>query len=151
MKIQSKTFLKFQIAVAIVTAILMPIYWYVFCICTGKGAPTLFDSSIGGIILTIIYAIILFPLWKLWKGKTWYSLSVLFFLTITIIAVICFVISIIDTIIDTRDIDTREWGFSIFWGVIILYVICAPVNLIIACLIGLIGKYFSTKHHSGIY
>lgn len=142
MKIQSKTFLKFQIAVAIVTAILMPIYWYVFCICTGEGTPTLYDSSIGGIILTIIYAIILFPLWKLWKGKTWYSLSLLFFLTITIIAVICVVISIIDA---------REWGVSIFWGVIILYVICAPVNLIIACLIGLIGKYFSTKHHSGIY
>jgi len=67
---------------------------------------------------------------------------IIIFSAITIIAVICGVISIIDT---------SEWGFTMFWGVILLYIMCAPEHLIIACLIGLIGKYFSTKHHSGIY
>lgn len=120
----------------------MSLYWYVFCVVTGDSTTTLYDSLIGGIIVTIIFTIILFPVWKLWKGKTWYSLSLLFFSAITIIAVICGVISFIDT---------SEWGFSMFWCVMLLYVLCAPAHLIIACLIGLIGKYFSTKHHNGIY
>ncbi len=141
MKIQAKTFLKFQIAAAIVTAILMPLYWYVICIAIGEPASALYDSLIIAIIPTIIFAIILFPVWKLWKGKTWYSLSLLFFSAVTVVAVIHDVISFVDT---------SELGFTLFWGATLFYVMFAPVNLIIACLIGLIGKYFSTKHHSGI-
>ena len=63
------------------------------------------------------------------------------FLAVTVVAVIHDVISFVDT---------SELGFTLFWGATLFYVMFAPVNLIIACLIGLIGKYFSTKHHSGI-
>ena len=130
MKIRTKAFLIFQITVAIVTAILVSIYTFVFCYVTEERFD-LDDCIIGCTFFTISFALFLFPTWKLWKGKNWYSLSLLFFSLISGLAVICFIISLLDT---------GDWGFSLFWGVILLYSIYLPLIILSSCLIGLIGK-----------
>lgn len=137
MMIQTKSFLIFQVVMAIVTILLMTIYWIIFCYATEE-LLSLVDSIILSTFFAFAFAIILFPVWKLWKGKKWYSLFLLFFSTITIIAILSFVISILYT---------SECGFVLYWGVIILYVFAFPANLIISCLIGLIDKYILTKYN----
>ena len=136
MKIRTKAFVKFQIAVAIVTAILASIYTFVFCYVTEERFY-LDDCILGDLVFTISFALFLFPTWKLWNGKNWYSLSLLFFSLISGLALICFIISLFDT---------GNWGITLFWGVIIIYIFYLPFIIISSCLIGLIGKYISTKY-----
>ena len=138
MKICKKAFLIFQVTMAVVTTVLMTIYWVLLCHFI-KETISFIESVILSTCIAFIYAILLLPVWKLWKGKTWYSLSLLFFSTITIIAMLSFIISIIDT---------RDWGFSLFWITIYIYVLAFPANLIISIPIGLIGKYISTKYNN---
>lgn len=137
MKICTKTFLKFQIAMAIVTAILVSIYQVILCYATNE--RFFFDSHIIVCTMyTITYALFLFPAWRLWKGKNWYSLSLLFFSLISGLAVVSFIISLICK---------SDWGFILFWGVILLYIFYLPYIIISSCLIGFIGKYISNKYH----
>ena len=137
MKIRTKAFLIFQIAVAIVMATLVSIYQVILCYATNE--RFFFDSCIiVCLIYTISYASFLFPAWRLWDGKNWYSLSLLFFLLISGLAVIGFIISLICK---------SDWGFILFWGVILLYIFYLPFIIISSCLIGFMGKYISNKYH----
>ncbi len=137
MEIRTKVFLIFQIAVAIVTATLVSSYQVILCYATNE--RFFFDSCIIVCsIYTISYALFLFPAWRLWNGKYWYSLSLLFFSLISGLAVICFIISLICK---------SDWGFILFWGVILLYIFYLPFIIISSCLIGFIGKYISNKYN----
>ena len=140
MEIRTKAFLIFQIAVAIVMATLVSIYQVILCYATNE--RFFFDSCIIVCsIYTISYALFLFPAWRLWNGKYWYSLSLLFFSLISGLAVICFIISLICK---------SDWGFILFWGVILLYIFYLPFIIISSCLIGLIGKYISIKYNRDV-
>ena len=137
MEIRTKGFLIFQIAVAIVTTMLASLYFIMLSYITND--RFYFDSCIIACsIYTISYALFLFPAWRLWNGKNWYSLSLLLFSLITGFAVICFIIGMIDT---------GDLGFSLVWGAILLYIVYLPFIIISSCLIGLIGKYISKKYN----
>lgn len=134
MKIRTKAFLIFQLATAIVTILVILMY----CITIGITAnylPSFTDNIVTCATFVIPFSIALFPVWKLWKGKTWYTLSLLFFGAITIMAFLCFLIGMIYP---------GEWGFIIFWGSMV-YIFYFPAILIISCLTGLIGKYILSK------
>lgn len=135
MKIRTKAFWKFQLAVAFVTAIIMTIFWSVtgFLVAEPGG---LFNDLVFSFISIIAFAIILFPVWKLWKGKSWYSLSLLFILTILIIAILLFVLS---------NILNGDISFVLACIGVLYILIAAPVNLVIACIIGLLGKYIVNR------
>ena len=137
MEIRTKAFLIFQIAVAIVTTMLASLYFIMLSYITND--RFYFDSCIIACsIYTISYALFLFLAWRLWNGKNWYSLSLLFFSLISGLAVIGFIISLICK---------SDWGFILFWGVILLYIFYLPFIIISSCLIGFMGKYISNKYH----
>lgn len=137
MVIRIKPCFIFQIAVAVVTAILESLYHIILCYATNE--RFYFDSYIiVCLIYTISYALFSFPAWRLWNGKYWYSLSLLFFSLISGLAAICFIISLLNK---------SDWGFILFWGVILLYVIYIPFIIISSCIIGFIGKYITNKYH----
>lgn len=78
MKIQTKALWTFQLAVAFVSAGIQSILWYVTGFIISE--PTdLFAGLLFSICSVIAFAITLFPVWKLWHGKSWLSLSLLFF------------------------------------------------------------------------
>lgn len=135
MKIRTKAFLLFQFAVAFVTAIIMTIYWTVtgFIDSEPMGA---FDGLFFSIVSIIAFAIILLPVWKLWGGKSWYSLSLLFLLAILITAVFLFLLS--------NNLN-GDISFVIAWTGIIFIGMATPAYLIIACIIGLLGKYIVNR------
>ena len=79
MKIQTKAFWTFQLAVAFVSAVIQSIFWYVTGFIISE--PTdLFAGLLFSICSVIAFAITLFPVWKLWHGKSWLSLSLLLLL-----------------------------------------------------------------------
>jgi uncharacterized membrane protein (UPF0182 family) len=135
MKIRTKAFLLFQFVVAFVTAIIMTIYWTVtgFIDSEPMGA---FDGLFFSIVSIIAFAIILLPVWKLWGGKSWYSLSLLFLLAILITAVFLFLLS--------NNLN-GDISFVIAWTGIIFIGMATPAYLIIACIIGLLGKYIVNR------
>ena len=133
MKIRTKAFLIFQLATAIVTILLILMYFGI----TANDLPSFTEIII---FFVIPFSIALFPVWILWKGKTWYTLSLLFFAAITIIAFLCFLIGMIYP---------GELGFLIFWGTMI-YIFYFPAILIISCLTGLIGKYILSNYSNTV-
>lgn len=140
MKIRTKAFLLFQFAVAFVTAIIMTIYWTVTGFIVSE-PMRVFDGLLCSIVSIIAFAIILLPVWKLWGGKTWYSLSLLFLLAILIIAIFLFLLS---------NILNGDISFVIAWISIIFIIMATPAYLIIACIIGLLGKYFVNRFPNDI-
>lgn len=140
MKIRTNAFLLFQFAVAIVTAIIMTIYWTVTHILVFEPIGP-FDGLILSFVSIIAFAIILFPVWKLWRGKSWYSLSLLFLLAILIIAIILFALS---------NIVNGDISFVIAWTGILFIGMAAPAYLVIACIIGLLGKYIVNRFYNFI-
>lgn len=82
------------------------------------------------------------PAWKLWRGNTWYSLSLLFLLSITIVFLI---ISALTLILDSSCVLGKDTSLALGWLCIVYYIIAAPANIIVACSIGLIGKHFTNK------
>lgn len=135
MKIQTKAFWTFQLAVAFVSAVIQIIFWYVTGFIISE--PTdLFAGLLFSICSVIAFAITLFPVWKLWHGKSWLSLSLLFFCAITIVAAVLFILS---------NIVVGDAAFVIAWIGIIFYILGAPANLVNAVAIGLIGKYFVNR------
>lgn len=131
MKIRTKAFLIFQLAVAFVTAIIQAIFWYITGFIISEPTET-FAVLLNCIVPVIVFAIILFPVWKLWSGKSWYSLSLLFLCAITITALLLFILSFIYVC---------EITYAIAWLCIIFYIFHAPANIVIAGIIGLFGKY----------
>lgn len=140
MKIRTKAFWKFQLAVAFVTAIIQAVYGYVTRSINFEPTDS-FAVLSNCIIPVIIFAIILFPVWKLWSGKSWYSLSLLFLCAITIIYFLLFILSFVYVC---------EITYAIAWLCIIFYIYDAPANLVIAGAIGLIGKYLVNKYPKNI-
>lgn len=139
MKIRTKSFLIFQITVACVAAIVMLLYWVLIFFFLSE--PT--SACIIYAIVSIIYFVIaVFPAWKLWRGNTWYSLSLLFLLSITIVVLI---ITALTLILDSSRVLGKDTSLAIGWLCIIYYIIAAPANIIVACSIGLLGKHFTTK------
>lgn len=150
MKIRTKSFLIFQITVACVAAIVMSFYWGLISFFLSEPiSACIISACIIYVIVSIIYfAIAVFPAWKLWRGNTWYSLSLLFLLSITIVFL---VISALTLILDSAGILSKDTSLAIGWLCIIYYFIAAPANIIVACSIGLLGKlYFTTKYQTGI-
>ena len=141
MKIRTKAFLILQIAVAFVTAIIMTIYWTATGFMASEPSLGVFDSLLNSIVSIIPFAIILFPVWKFWRGKSWYSLSLIFLLAIIIIAFILFSLS---------NILTGDISFVLAWIGIIYCGFAMPANLIIACIIGLLGKYLVNRFSNDI-
>lgn len=140
MKIQTKAFWTFQLAVAFVSAVIQIIFWYVTGFIISE--PTdLFAGLLFSICSVIAFAITLFPVWKLWHGKFWLSLSLLFFCAITIVAAVLFILS---------NIVVGDAAFVIAWIGIIHYILGAPANLVNAVAIGLIGKYFVNRFSTDI-
>ena len=140
MKIRTKVFWTFQLAVAFVSAVIQIIFWYVTGFIISE--PTdLFAGLLFSICSVIAFAITLFPVWKLWHGKSWLSLSLLFFCAITIIAAVLFILS---------NIVVGDAAFVIAWIGIIHYILGAPANLVNAVAIGLIGKYFVNRFSTDI-
>lgn len=140
MKIQTKAFWTFQLAVAFVSAVIQSIFWYLTGFIISE--PTdLFAVLLFCIGSVIAYAITLFPVWKLWHGKSWLLLSLLFFCAITIVAAVLFILS---------NIVVGDAAFVIAWIGIIFYILGAPANLINAVAIGLIGKYFVNRFSTDI-
>lgn len=131
MKIRTKQFLTFQLAVASVTAIVQAIFWYMtrYIISEPKDMAAVLLNCI---IPAMVFAVILFPVWKLWSGKSWYSLSLLFLFAITATALLLFILS---------SIYVCEITYAIGWLCIIFYIYGAPANLVIAGATGLIGKH----------
>ena len=140
MKIRTKAFLLFQFAVAFVSAIIQAVYGYVTRFINSEPTDT-FALLSNCIIPVIIFAIILFPVWKLWNGKSWYSLSLLFLRAITITYLLLFILSFVYVC---------EITYAIAWLCIIFYVYDAPANLVIAGAIGLIGKYLVNRFPKNI-
>nr|DAN52459.1 MAG TPA: Translocation protein Sec62 [Caudoviricetes sp.] len=140
MKIRTKAFLILQIAVALVTAIIMTIYWML--IGYKLSEPTSgFDGLYYAAVSIISFSIILFPIWKFWRGKSWYSLSLLFLFSIAIIALVLFILA---------NILNGEIAFVIACIGILYTIIAAPAYLIIACIIGLLGKYLVNRFSNDI-
>lgn len=135
MKIQTKAFWTFQLAVAFVSAVIQIIFWYVTGFIISEPSD-LFAGLLYSICSVIAFAITLFPVWKLWNGKSWLSLSLLFFCAITIVAAVLFILS---------NIVVGDSAFVIAWIGIIHYILGAPANLVNAVAIGLIGKYFVNR------
>ena len=140
MKIQTKAFGKFQLAVAFVTAIIQAVYGYVTRFINSEPTYT-FSLLSNCIVPVIISAIVLFPVWKLWNGKYWYSLSLLFLCAITITYFLLFILSFVYVC---------EITYAIAWLCIIFYIYCAPANLVIAGAIGLTGKYLVDRFPKAI-
>lgn len=140
MKIRTKAFLIFQVAIAFVTAIIQAVYWLVTRFILSE--PTdMFALLSNCIIPVIIFALILFPVWKLWSGKSWYSLSLLFLCAITITYLLLFLLSFVYV---------SEITYAVGWLCIIFYIFDAPANLVIAGAIGLIGKYLVDRFPKNI-
>lgn len=139
MKIRTKSFLIFQIAVACVAAIVMLLYWVLIFFFLSEPISA---CIIYAIVSIIYFAIAVFPAWKLWRGNTWYSLSLLFLLSITIVFLI---ISALTLILDSSCVLGKDTSLALGWLCIVYYIIAAPANIIVACSIGLIGKHFTNK------
>lgn len=140
MKIQTKAFWTFQLAVAFVSAVIQIIFWYVTGFIISEPSD-LYAGLLFSICSVIAYAITLFPVWKLWHGKSWLLLSLLFFCAITIVAAVLFILS---------NIVVGDAAFVIAWIGIIHYILGAPANLVNAVAIGLIGKYFVNRFSTEI-
>lgn len=140
MKIQTKAFWTFQLAVAFVSAVIQIIFWYVTGFIISEPSD-LYAGLLFSICSVIAFAITLFPVWKLWHGKSWLLLSLLFFCAITIVAAVLFILS---------NIVVGDAAFVIAWIGIIHYILGAPANLVNAVAIGLIGKYFVNRFSTEI-
>ncbi len=91
MILKSKEYLIFQVAISIVTFIVMFLYQIIFppsFVCPEEIFQT---AALLSIYPTVIFSISSAIAWKLWNGKSWYSLSlILSSIVIAIDMLICF-------------------------------------------------------------
>lgn len=143
MKIQSKSFIIFEIAVIFITAIIMTLSLVFFPIIQIDAAkPNLTDCFALASIPTLVYAIFSVLVWRLWNGKKWYSLSLYYLYIFVILLLVLFV---------SDFIFSSSSSYLIGWGLIIcliIYVIfLAPAHLVNIIIIGIVGKFILKKFH----
>lgn len=139
MKIRTKAFLMFQIAVAIVTAIVSFIAFLLLQCITGELRNIDIVDAVFVLFMVILFAVISGFSWKVWNGKstaTFCGYNILVFFAIGLIAFIVGWLSsyVLSTILT--------------WVVLLFYVFLLPVNLFLSLIIGVIGKYFVNKYKS---
>ncbi|MBD5350148.1 MAG: hypothetical protein HDR89_04615 [Bacteroides sp.] len=131
MKLKSKGFLIFQVAITIVTFIVMFLYQIIFPPSFVRPEDIFKDAALLSIYPTVIFPICTAIAWKIWKGKSWYSLSlVLFGITVAINLLICF--------LSGYPIDIDLIFMLYLFSTDLFY--CGPATLLLFIIAGIIGR-----------
>mgnify|MGYP000030005939 FL=1 len=138
MTLKSKNYLIFQVTIPIVTFIVMLISHIIHPLSYVLENEILKAAAIHSIYPSIIFSIASAISWKIWKGKNWYSLSLILLVALFVISALIVLLSFI--IID------NYIGFIIFLFNLDLLVYF-PASLLVLIIIGFIGQWCNRISH----
>lgn len=130
MTLKSKKYLIFQIAIPIVTFIVMTLSHIIYPPSFVIENEILKAAAVFSIYPSIIFSVSSVISWKIWKGKNWYSLSLIMLIVLSAVSI---VVTLLAFVIESYG------GFVIFLFNLDL-LIYFPAGLLVLIIIGFIGQ-----------
>lgn len=137
MTLKSKKYLIFQIAIPIVTFIVMALSHIIYPPSFVLRNENLKAAAVFSIYSSIIFSVSSAISWKIWKGKNWYSLSLIMLIVLSAVSI---VITLLAFVIESYG------GFVIFLFNLDL-LIYFPASLLVLIIIGIIGQWCATMSY----
>lgn len=131
MTLKSKNYLIFQIAIPIVVFIVMTLSHIIYPPSFVLENEILKAAAVFSIYPSIIFSIASAISWKIWKGKNWYSLSLILLIVLSAVSILITLLAFISE---------SYAGFVIFLFNLDL-LIYFPASLLVLIIIGFIGQW----------
>lgn len=138
MRLKNRKYLIFQVAISVVTFIIMFLYQIIHPASFVRPEDVFQAAALLSIYPTIIFTLCSAIAWKIWKGKSWYSLSLILLCATLVVNIL------INLSLGCR-IDS-DFTFVMFLFSLDLF-ICFPATLIIFILAGIIGRLCLTMNN----